>query len=400
MDEVISSKSTKAKSSSIAIFTDIADSNKAGLYIGSKINDAFVNDTADVVIIFCSSKYKYDLLLKAIKESAQPKIIVGCSSAGEFISNRQGEESISVVAIRSDDMRFSVGIGKDISGNAEGAADEAVSCFKGMGDQSYPYHSALILADALAGHTDTIINRMNQLTAGTYQFFGGGAGDDAKFNKTHVFIGEEAFTDAIVALEILSKKPLGIGVRHGWEEASKPMRVTESDGRTLISLNATPAVELFKDFARSSGQEFDEANPVSFFLHNVIGIKTTNGYKLRVPLTINKDGSIVCASDVPAGVTVTIMKTTAKSAIEAAVDATEDALKQMHGQESGVALVFDCVATRLRTGKKFNTELQAVEDILGKTKLVGCNTYGQISRVDGQFSGFHNCTAVVCILPK
>lgn len=400
MDKVKGTKPTKAKSSSVAIFTDIADSKKAGEYIGNKINDAFENDTADAVIVFCSSKYKYSALLKSLKETAHPKIIVGCSSAGEFISKHLGEESISAVAIRSDDMRFSVGIGKNISDNAEKAADEATSLFKGMDNQSYPYHSALILADALAGHTDTIIDRMTQLTAGTYQFFGGGAGDDAKFSKTYVFTNEEVLTDSLVALEILSKKPLGIGVRHGWEEASQLMRVTESNGRTLISLNATPAVELFREFASTTGQEFDEANPGSFFLHNVIGIKTSNGYKLRVPLSINKDGSIVCASDVPAGVTVAIMKTTSKSAIEAATDATEDAVKQMQGQESGVALVFDCVATRLRTGKEFSLELQAVEKVLGKTQLVGCNTYGQISRVDRQFSGFHNCTAVVCILPE
>jgi hypothetical protein len=400
MEKAKGRKPSKDVRSSVAIFTDIADSKEAGKYIGSMIHEAFEGDTADVVIVFCSSKYKYDLLLKAIKVSAQPKTIVGCSSAGEFISNKQGEDSISAVAIRSDDMRFSVGIGKDISGNAEKAADQVVSSFKGMDNQSYPYHSALILADALAGHTDTIIDRMNQLTAGTYQFFGGGAGDDAKFDKTHVFIGDDAFTDAVVALEILSKKPLGIGVRHGWEEASQPMRVTESDGRTLISINATPAAELFKDFANSTGQEFDQANPTSFFLHNVIGIKTTNGFKLRVPLSINKDKSIICAADIPTGVTITIMKTTSKSAAEAAIDATQDAVKQMHGQESGIALVFDCVATRLRTGKEFSLELQAIEDILGQTKLVGCNTYGQISRVDGQFSGFHNCTAVVCILPQ
>jgi len=31
--------------------------------------------------------------------------------------------------------------------------------------------------------------------------------------------------------------------------------------------------------------------------------------------------------------------------------------------------------------------------------FVGCNTYGQIARAEGQFGGFHNCTAVVCVLP-
>ncbi len=56
---------------------------------------------------------------------------------------------------------------------------------------------------------------LTRLTAGTYQFVGGGAGDDARFQQTHVFYGTEAYTDAAVALEILSHKPIGFGVGHG-----------------------------------------------------------------------------------------------------------------------------------------------------------------------------------------
>lgn len=48
-----------------------------------------------------------------------------------------------------------------------------------------------------------------------------------------------------------------------------------------------------------------------------------------------------------------------------------------------------------RVGKGFGNELMAVQQLLGTTPLVGCNTYGQIARVDGQFSGFPNCTAVI-----
>ncbi len=385
---------------STTVYTSIVNSKKAGEYIGKKITSALDDKRADVIIVFASSKYIYSELLQAIKETAHPKLIVGCSSAGEFISKKQGEGSVSVVAICSEEMQFTAGIGRNIHKDSVKAAKGAISLFKGMTDHKYRYRSALVLADALAGHTDTIIDTMNQLTAGTYQFFGGGAGDDAKFNKTHVFLGTEAVTDAVVVLEILSQKPLGIGVRHGWETAGNPMRVTESDGMKLVSLNAMPAVEAFKQHAETTNQAFDLTDPVPFFLHNVIGIKTTNGYKLRVPLAINKNGSILCASDIPTGTIVYFMKTSSESAAKAAKEATEDALRQIGGNESNVALVFDCVATRLRTGREFASELDKIDQQFGKTQYVGCNTYGQIARVDGQFNGFHNCTAVVCIIPQ
>lgn len=84
----------------------------------------------------------------------------------------------------------------------------------------------------------------------------------------------------------------------------------------------------------------------------------------------------------------------------AAEHATRAALASLGGRRPGAALVFDCVATRLRLGRAFDNELKACADLLSPAGFVGCNTYGQIARAEGQFGGFHNCTAVVCVLPE
>jgi hypothetical protein len=83
-----------------------------------------------------------------------------------------------------------------------------------------------------------------------------------------------------------------------------------------------------------------------------------------------------------------------------ALEATRAALEQLQGAEPEAALFFDCVATRLRMGKDFGFELKNVKEVLGEACYAGCNTYGQIARAPGQFSGFHNCTAVVAVFPK
>jgi hypothetical protein len=120
---------------------------------------------------------------------------------------------------------------------------------------------------------------------------------------------------------------------------------------------------------------------------------------LRVPLGVAADGSVMCAANVPEGSVVHIMKTTAASAVQAARQATEAAIGALGGSPPTAAFVFDCVATRLRMGREFQDELQACAGLLAPAGFVGCNTYGQIARAEGQFTGFHNCTAVVCALP-
>ena len=200
-------------------------------------------------------------------------------------------------------------------------------------------------------------------------------------------------TDAVVALEILSHKPLGIGVSHGWEPASGPYRVTEADGLRLVSLNGLPAVEAFEEHAGASGEKLDRTSPIPFFLQNILGIDTGNGYRLRVPLAVNDDGSIHCAAEVPAGSILRIMKSSTSLRRRSGRRATDAAISAIGERSPKAALFFDCVATRLRCGDHFASEVAAVTSKIGDAALVGCNTHGQIARAEGQFHGFHNCTA-------
>lgn len=375
------------------------NSAAAGTSIGNGIAQA-LSGPPDALIVFASAQHDYGELLRAIQAACAPRLMVGCSSAGEFVSRAGGEGTVSAIALKSGQMRFAAGIGRGLRADRAGAAAQMAASFKGLQSPEYIYRYAMVLTDALAGHADDLIEQLNLHTGGTYHLFGGGAGDDARFQRTHVFCGTEVVPDAAVALEILSNKPLGIGVQHGWQPASPPLRVTEADGLRLISLNAAPAVESFQEHATATNQAFDPANPTGFFLHNVLGIDTGHGYKLRVPLALNSDGSIDCAANVPAGALVHIMTAVGATPAEAVTQATQSAVEQLQGQTPQVALFFDCVATRLRLGHAFNVELEALQRALGPAQYAGCNTYGQIARVEGQFSGFHNCTAVVCVIPE
>lgn len=369
---------------------------------GRAVADAIIQklgEAPDVLILFASPEFDFPALLTAVDTACRPRLLVGCSSAGEFSGCATGNASVSAMAIRSDDIKFRAGLGTGLRNNLGNAIEQILPVFSGERHPDFPYRNALVLTDALAGYVDEIIHRMTVVTGGTYQLFGGGAADDAKFHRTHVFLGTEAHTDAVVVLEMLSKKPIGLGVRHGWKPVGPALRVTEAADNRLVSLNAAPAVEVFEEHARATNQTFNRADPLPFFLHNVIGINTGDGYKLRVPLALNEDGSILCAAEVPVGATVRIMSADEASACEAAHEASQAALDGLQGGQHAGSLLFDCAATRLRLGRQFEDELAAVATTLGSENFAGCNTYGQIARSSGQFSGFHNCTAVVCAIP-
>lgn len=380
--------------------TELRD-GAAGAWLGQRLAREMGGAPPDAVIVFASPANDYVALLQALRAACEAGAIIGCSSAGEFTGTAAGQGLTCAIGLRSSEMRFTAAVGRGITRDRERAASELAGGFDLDRTSTFRYHTALVLVDALAGYTEDLIEALTVATGGTHRFFGGGAGDDARFQSTRVFCGTEVYEDAAVGLQILSDKPLGIGARHGWCPASPPLRVTESDESRVKSLNVAPAVEAFAEHAETTRQRFDPADPMPFFLHNIVGVKTEQGHKLRVPLGVAEEGSIVCAADVPAGATAHIMGIEKQAAADAATSAAHDAMTQVEreGYRPKAALFFDCVATRLRLGTDFSKELDAVSQAIGGVPFAGFNSYGQIVRAEGQFSGFHNCTAVVCVIP-
>jgi hypothetical protein len=87
-----------------------------------------------------------------------PKILVGCSWAGEFTGGTPSGASACAVAIRSGELAFAVGLGRGITKDRLAAVKEMVKTFRGTSDSTYRYRSALLLTDALAGYTEEFLD--------------------------------------------------------------------------------------------------------------------------------------------------------------------------------------------------------------------------------------------------
>ena len=122
-----------------------------------------------------------------------------------------------------------------------------------MSTPEFPYRAAVVMTDALAGHAEDLIEQLTLVTSGKYQFAGGGAGDDGRFTRTHVFCGVKAYTNAVVALELLSTKPIGIGVGHGWVPAGHKLRVDRGHRRDARQPERVPGGRGVRGARRGDG---------------------------------------------------------------------------------------------------------------------------------------------------
>jgi hypothetical protein len=385
---------------SVVVHTDLPDSAEAGAFLGQKIAEAFGGDRPDALVLFAPPRYEYPALLRAIHDTCRPELLVGGSSIGGFTNQGYLDAaSTCAVALRSNDMRFVAGVGRQLNADPARAAREMVSGFEGVTSYEYVYRSAIVLVDAIVGLADNFIDEVILSTGGAYQLFGGGAADP-RMTQSHLFYGTEVLSNGAVGLEILSNKPLGVGLSQGWRPISDRMRVTEVAGYRLVSLNGIAATEVFQAHAEATRQNFDRANPMPFFLDNIIGVESGEGYKFRVPIAANEDGSVSCAAEVPMGATVRIMATTAKLASDAADAAVRRARSQIGDWKPQLAIFFDCLASQARLQLGFGFDPRILGRPLETANYVGFSTCGQVVRCEGEFNGFQNCTAVVCVIPE
>src|SRR5579859_6917212 len=73
------------------VHTDQVDSGMAGYALGLQIREAMLT-SPDVVLLFVSPSYDQSLVLQTLQETCQPRLLLGCSSAGEFTSQAHGVE--------------------------------------------------------------------------------------------------------------------------------------------------------------------------------------------------------------------------------------------------------------------------------------------------------------------
>ncbi len=354
-------------------------------------------------LVFATSKLDLVALAAGIAEALGDAPVIGCSSAGEFVTDRISDGGVALALLWSDEIGVSVGIGEGLRANTARAVRQL--CAELQRDVTTPappgatHRSVFLLSDGMAGNGEGLVDTISMELGAGVTLVGGAAGDDAAFKETFVLLGRRVVRDAAVAAELRSRKKVGVGVHHGWCAASAPGTVTRAEGGRLIEIDGRPAIELYRRYAEKLGVTLTPANQNQFVFTHELGIVLMNDeLKVRAPLSVNDDGSIHCAAEVPVGQQVRIVEGDHDAIVAAARTAAEHARRAIGEQPAAGAIVFDCVARKLVLGDAFRREVEAFQEVV-RAPVMGFNTYGEIARVRGQLSGFHNTTAVVAVLP-
>jgi len=382
----------------------LAETRKAAEEAVAAASKRLGGTSPSFAFLFVAPRHDLGVALAVAERALAGAAVLGCTTAGEITERGLVRGGIAALVVSASETEVAARATSDVKADPRAAAKRLCEGFgaamKSAAGRGLSSSTTIVLTDGLNGAGEELVNEIMGATRPFQQVVGGAAGDDGAFKATSVAGGGRAHRDGAAVLHTFSRQPWGVGVDHGLEATTRPMRVTRARGNVVQEIEGRPAFEVYRDYARERGVTLEPASAGPFLIGNELGILVFDEIKrARAPLSVGPDGSLACAAGIPQGAHVAILDGKPASMVAAARQAAEEAQRNLKGARAAAVLLFDCVCRGMILDKEFSREIQAVESVFPGVPVAGLLTYGEIARFKGRLDGWHNTTAVVAAIP-
>lgn len=357
----------------------------------------------NLVIVFSSIKYDQEKVLAGVGEVFADVPVVGGSAAGEINNWVTAFDAVNVMAIASDQIKFTTGHGAGVSQDSfKAAATAAEEVIKTNGGKKPDLF--VILAEGITGNGAAIVEGAKSVLGKDFPIIGGSLGDDYLFKQTFQYYTDKVLTDSIVGVGFSGSFSYGFGIRHGWEPIGLPAKITKADGVSIKEIDGKPALEFYQAYFGKDASDLIKEPLARIAYTYPIGIEVLGSDELliRDPVIANEKGEISTAAAIPEGTNIRMMVGDRQKAIEAAEWAAEHALKQLEGKQPRFIIMFNCMARNRLLGARCHEENQKVVNIIGTdVPMIGFYTYGEVGPLLGKKGApayFHNETMTLLVV--
>lgn len=360
-------------------------------------------ETPSIAFCFSSIKYDQEAILAGVRDVLPKTIIAGGSAAGEITSWTTVFDGVNVLVISSDQIKFHIGYGTEVSADSFSAgAMAAKSVIKENGNKNPDLF--IMLPDGMTGNGVDIVEGAKSVLGKNFPIIGGSLGDDYLFQKTYEYYQGKVISDAIVGIGISGNFSYGFGIRHGWEPVGLPLKVTKADGVKLQEIDGKPALKVYEEYFGKKSSELvrEPLARIAYTYPLGIAVAGSDELLIRDPVIANEKGEITMAAAIPVGSTIRVMIGDRDKAIQAAKMAAEISMTQLRDAQPKFILMFNCMARNKLLGIRCNEENQIVQETIGKeVPMAGFYTYGEQGPLLGRKGTpayFHNETMTLLVV--
>jgi hypothetical protein len=380
---------------------------ESGAATGASANDAVKaaigsarqklgSNTPHLGMLFVSARHSLKEALAAARRELPDTDFLGCTSAGEITDAGLTRGGVALMLIAWGDASHTTAIVDP--GNTD-TADLATELCKVTETARGRNHACVLLGDGLSPTFEKVVVRM--LRSQDHHIVGGGAADDWEFKQTAVGLNDQVHAGGMAAANVLSVNPWSVGVEHGLRPVTPRMTITKAIGNVVHTIDDRPALDVYRDYARSRGANIEGEARSQFLVENELGVLLFEDVvRVRAALRDEPDGALFFAGEVPEGSSVCIVRGDHDEIISAARSAAEAARDGLRGVRAAGILVFSCVCRARVLGDRYAAEIDAIRAIFPDAPIAGFSSYGEVARTSSKLDGYHNNTIVVAAIPE
>lgn len=251
-----------------------------------------------------------------------------------------------------------------------------------------------VFTDAFSIHKERFVHSLFNFFGINPSYIGGGAGS-LSFKPFPCIINNNGLhiNAAVIGW---AKKPIALGVAHGWHPISDPIKVTKANDNQLESFNWAPAFETYKKIVEAhSGMTFSSDNFFDIAKSYPLGISKIDCEMVVRDPYMKKDNTLYTVDRIDEGEYVRVMHGNMDSLLEGATRAYQLASnKADKSMDNSSIFCIDCISRVLFMKDDFSKELELIGQ---KSKVNGILSIGEIANAEGSFLEIYNKTVVVGI---
>ena len=322
--------------------------------------------------------------------------IFGASSGSLFIDGDIEDEAIALLLLDVNPAYFRLEL-LPSDGNSKYPTAHTIGM---AGKKMFGKPAFLIVSGGLVTDGDEIVAGIEDSVGRNTTLFGGLASDNLKMIKTYVFTNDKLTDNGLLALILDEEKISLSGLAYGgWQPVGNERTITSSKGNVLYTIDGEPTLDFIARYSGLKKAEIEKETAIVLASNFQLQLQRSDKHPvMRTPMFIDRsNGAIVFAGSMPEGSKIKLCLLPGFEVIDAVIK--EFSQFKNAEPEADALIMFSCAGRQMALGLYVSEEIEKIRNTWG-APMAGFFCFGEIGRVSGGNSEFHNMTCSLAVLKE
>jgi hypothetical protein len=338
-----------------------------------------------LVFAFYGEQHDDRIILERLSEVLPGVPLIGGTSSGGIIGAGHIPAPTDLALLAIYDEAGDYGVGSALINDDPRAAGRAAIEAALRNCDCEGIVPALVWVFQPPGAEEQVLHGIQDVVDNRCPIVGGSAGDDTVTGRWRQLSNEGISATRICVAVLFPGNPLATVFQSGYAPAGLGGVVTETRGRTIVSIDDLPAAQVYEAWRGGGMREAQERDgsilgasalaPLGIPSRSVAGVVQ---HRLVHPARINEDGSLDTFAEVATGQQIELMSGSPDSLASRAGRVLKDAVAMLPSPDgfAGGLLIY-CGGCAMSLGDRVASMASAVEEAACGRPVIGAFTFGE-----------------------